>query len=91
MLKQLNWLFQTLIYFLVESSIVAMIGWIIWHFILIQRFGFEFYYHEWILMIFIIKLIYNNLFATMRVAENAHTQGKLELEYQKQQEKLKED
>lgn len=68
MLKQLNNLHKIISYYLLESFVISVFAWSVWHFILLNRFGFEFKFHEMIALIFIFKLVLNNLFAILTIA-----------------------
>ena len=72
MLNKLNSIVPVLIWYLAESVLVAAISWTLWHFLLVGRItflgNFDPMFHEWIIFIYIIKLMFNNIFAVASIA-----------------------
>ena len=59
-----HWL-QTLLYFIVESSITAIFVSIVWEFFLKKYFNVEILYIDFIAGIFVIKITISHMFSTV--------------------------
>ena len=65
MVRHFIHLFQTLLYFIVESSITAIFVFIAWTFFLKKYFTIDIQFIDFIFGIFVIKIILSNVYATV--------------------------
>lgn len=63
MVAHFKHLFQTIFYFLVESSITAIFVFIAWTFFLKKYFSIEIVYTDFIVGIFVIKILLYNVYS----------------------------
>jgi len=72
MLTHFKHLFQTILYYLVESSITAIFVFIIWKIFLKKYFTTEIEFTDFIFGIFVIKIILSNIYATVLELDKQH-------------------
>jgi len=65
MVTHFKHLFQTLLYFIVESSITAIFVYIAWTLFLKKYFTIEIPYTDFIAGIFVIKIVLHNVYSTV--------------------------
>lgn len=63
MVTHFKHLFQTLLYFIVESSIAAIFVFIAWTFFLKKYFTIDIHYTDFIIGIFVIKIVLYNIYS----------------------------
>lgn len=78
MFKNLNWIAVIIFYYLLESILLGTITWTVWHFLLFPRFGFDLTYLEWVSVVFIIKLVFNNIFAAASIINTEPNEENIE-------------
>lgn len=68
--RNVLFLFPVMVYYLLESMIAAIFVWIVWKFVLLQLTGIQIRYIQWVAIIWIIKVVFFDVFKLISSLQN---------------------
>jgi len=70
--KNIMFIFPVMLYYVLESAIIAVFVTFLWNFILVPRFNYEISYLQWVVIIWIAKVILFDVFKLLSAFTNTN-------------------